>query len=177
MRIRISDLPSQGLTLNDSLDLESISTRLSEGRDAQIAMLEPPKVEITVMPTGGGAEARGIVTFRYKQACSACLEDRERSDKRKFKFVVRPRPAEDDPELDLYDDLGVVYIDGDYADFQEAIIETIILSLSLYWHPERDPNEKCRECGKECSILTKEAEAGGTSFGDLLKKAQQKRSN
>ena len=175
MRIRISDLPPQGLTINDSLDLESISTRLREGRDAQITILESPKVEMTVMPTGGGAEARGTVSFRYQQACSTCLEDRKRSDKRKFKFVVRPRPAEDDPEMELYDDLGVVYIDGDYADFQDAIIETVILSLSLFWHPERDADEKCLECGKDCSALNKEVDSAGTSFGDLLKIAQGKK--
>lgn len=175
MRIRISDLPPHGLTINDSLKLETISTRLQEGRDAQITLLEPPQVELMVMPTGGGAEARGVVSFTYQQPCSACLEERPRKDKRKFKYVVRPRPSEDNPEIDLYDDLGVVYIEGDYADFEDAIIETIILSLSLYWHPDRDQSEKCVECGKDCSNLSNEPEAGGTSFGDLLKLAQQKR--
>ena len=138
-------------------------------------MLEPPKVELMVMPTGGGAEARGVVNFRYQQPCSSCLEERIRIDKRKFKFVVRPRPAEENPELDLYDDLGVVYIDGDYADFTDALIETVILSLTLYWHPERDINEKCLDCGKDCSALTNQPKSDGTSFGELLKKAQLKK--
>jgi len=181
MRIRVSDIKSSGLKINDTISLPALNARMSEGgREADIIFLDAPVVEMTVRKTHGGAETKGRAKTRYKQACSLCLEgvEREIEVDTNFDFSYPTRTSQhqrDEGDTSITDDMEIYTIKNDHIEVEELIQENFILSLSVYWHPPIEPNGSCSVCKVKPGLFGKETSDTATqSLGTLLQQAQKK---
>jgi len=181
MRIRISDISSSGLKINDTISLPALNKRMSEGgKDADIVFLEAPSIEMTVKKTHGGAETRGIARSRYRQACSMCLKgvEKEVEVDTNFEFNYPARTAKHEREegdTSITDDMEIYTIQNDHIEVEELIQENFILSLSVYWHPPVDEKGSCSVCKLKPGLFGKETSEKTTqSLGTLIQQAQKK---
>lgn len=172
MRVRISDLPPQGLHIEESTPLEPLNNRLNEGDSCDIRFTTPPMVRITVTPTPDGAETRGEVSAKYLQPCGRCSDGIERSITADFNYILKPIPAHAVGKglAEFEDDVGILFFDGEHIELDGPIQESLIVQLSQYWSPPVDAEGKCTYCGKRSSLEATSA-GGTTSLGDLFKKA------
>jgi len=182
MKIRISDITHDGLTVKESLSLENLNARMKEGQDHGIEFITPPMVDLVVFKTPQGAETRGKVTARYRQPCSLCVEGVERDLEVETNLIFKAKPAdlanrpEGEEDEDYIDDVGISYFDGEHIELESIVQETIILSLSIYWHPPVDKSGNCQLCGKKYQG----AQSAGTvddkptTLGQLIKIAAKK---
>jgi uncharacterized metal-binding protein YceD (DUF177 family) len=70
----------------------------------------------------------------------------------------------------------VIVYEGDHVDLEEPLQESLILTINPFWHPERDANDRCTYCKRDCTsrVWGEEKQEGGqksSSFGNLLKGA------
>ena len=180
MKVQVSDLPVEGLKINDTIPLDSLNARMAEGRYKDIVFLVPPKVDISVTPTqAGGAETKGVVRSKYRQPCGRCLESLERDVEVECNFTLIQRP---EPEVGVteeildeafIDDVGLVYFDGDQIDLEDLIQETLILSLSLFWSPPVKENGDCELCAFNISKNANSKKGNDKiKLGDLFKQVK-----
>jgi len=174
MKIRISDIPSSGLNIKETIPLRPLNARLSEGSDNSIQFLEDPIVELVLEQNATGATAQGSVKSRYIQPCSRCAQELPRDIEVPLDFVLSERPSHDDDssidDEELIEDIGILYYENDQVDLEDFIQESLILALSLYWHPPEDKKGNCEVCGKHFGDEPKKNE-GLANLGELLKKA------
>lgn len=175
MKIRLTDIPKTGLPVSGALPLKNLNQRLSSGSDHGIVFTEDLMVNLIVNKSPTGAETKGTVKSRFRQPCSRCADGVERPIELKTNYILQPRPekARDEEADDYEDDIGITYYDGEHIDLEDLIQETIILSLSLYWHPPEDREGKCSQCHKQVvNINAKKVETPkGVNLADLLTKA------
>lgn len=175
MKVRLSDIPHSGLKVNDILPLDALNTRMSEGEHKDLVFTQAPQVELVVSRTQSGAETKGIVRTKYRQACSRCLENMERDLEIAANFILQPKPdpeeISDDVDADYTDDVGIAYFEGEHIDLEDLLQEALILSLTLYWAPPCDQKGNCTQCGAHRSKFELYDEPPGINLGNLLKKA------
>ncbi len=176
MKIRLTDIPADGLDIQESIPPTELNERLSTGNNHGIQFIDPLNVTLTVYKSPNGAETKGTVTSRYRQPCARCIEGVERPLTIETNYYLQQRPdVLRGHETEEYeDDIGITFYDGEHIDLDDLIQESIILSLSIYWHPDEDSNGKCTLCKKDIHNLQPNAEkksAKGVSLQDLLKKA------
>jgi uncharacterized metal-binding protein YceD (DUF177 family) len=175
MKIRLTDIPITGLPVAEILSKAALNQRLSEGDNHGIEFIDDLDVRLTVYRSAGGAETKGTVRSKYRQPCSRCAEAKERTLELATSFLLQPRPVTLEGERldECEDDVGISYFDGEHVDLEDLIHETIILSLSLYWHPEEDSAGKCTLCPRMTRTKPVQSvqEPGETVLGALFKKA------
>ena len=177
MKITVSELPAEGLKINDTIPLEPLNARMKEGRHKEIEFLEAPTVELAVTPTQtGGAQTEGKVVSKYRQRCGRCLDPVERTIEAALNFVLAQRPVvnvdgkEEVLTEDYIDDVGLVYFDGDQIDLEDLVQESLILSLSVFWSPPLKANGKCSLCDYKLEESNDpDPSQGRIKLGDLLK--------
>jgi uncharacterized metal-binding protein YceD (DUF177 family) len=175
MKVRISDIPPAGLKVNDTLPLEALNARMTEGRGKDILFTEAPTVNLLITRTQSGAETKGGVKTKYRQQCSRCLIDQEHPLEIKADFTLHHKPTaeeiSEDIEASFTDDVGIAYFEGDHIDLENLLQEALILTLSLYWAPPCDAKGNCTKCGLNRAKFESHDEPPGNSLGNLLKKA------
>ena len=177
MKVRISTISPNGLAVKDSLPLDALNTRMNEGRKNDIEFTEAPRVDLIVHKTGGGAEVKGVVSTKYRQPCSYCLEQIDQPLELPLNFFLAPKPAVEELESDsaseqFQDDVGIYYYEGDHIDLEDPIQEILILQLSRYWHPPVDEAGCCMRCERPVRTGESAEKSPTINLGDLLKKAQ-----
>lgn len=172
MRIRISDLPLEGLTVAETIPLEPLNARLLEGQGSDIRFTTPPEVHIRISRTPDGAETKGTVSSKYLQPCGRCALEIERDLTVDFNFILKPKPVasqvRNTGEFD--DDLGILFFEGEHIDLESTVQESLIVALSQFWSPPIDAEGRCTKCGKKADISVVSI-GGKASLGELLKKA------
>ena len=175
MKIRLTDIPAAGLPVSEILPQDSINQRLAEGRDVGIRFIEGLPVELTVYKSASGAETKGTVKTRYLQPCARCADGVERELELQTNYILQPRPQflDKNEEEQFEDDIGISYYEGEHVDLEDLIQESIILSLSIYWHPDEDAKGACVLCHQQVRAAdpVKKVAPKGASLGELLKKA------
>lgn len=176
MKVRISDIPHQGLTINETLSLAGLQARLQGGRGQEIKILKEPKVTLKVFKTLNGAETKGQVEVNLLQPCSRCILEKERHliVKLNFNFHQKPDPRvinELAPDADFSDDIGIFYFEGEHIELEEVIQEAIILQLNLFWKPDCDSHGICKTCGVSRDLFEFQDEVKASTLGSLFKKA------
>lgn len=166
MKVRIVDISPKGLHVTEELPLEPLNERMRQGKSQGVIFTAAPRVDATIFGNTSGAELKGTITSKYRQECSLCLEEKERTVTINTHFHLKQKPEGSEIE----DDIGIVYYEGEHADLDEVLQEELILSLSLYWHPPFDNDERCKECLKRRSELGLASQKTGATLGDLLKK-------
>lgn len=178
MRVRISDIPAKGLNVKDTISLERLNQRMTEGRGNDIEFIAAPEVEFTIFPLGNGGDLKGEISALVRQPCSRCLKVVERKLKVELSFALKPKPDpryEEVLESDSYvDDVGLIYFDGEHVELEETLQESLILTLSPFWHPDTDKNGACCGCGEKVKDLIEIGAPGKVTLGELMKGAKKR---
>ena len=176
MKIRISDIAPAGLNINDTIALGPLNERMAQGSDHSIQFLKDPQIKLFLERNATGATASGSVSSSYMQPCSRCAQELPRDIEVSLDFVLSERPTHATsgrpplPEEELLDDIGIIYYENDHVDLEGFMQESLILALSLYWHPPEDKRGNCEVCGKHFGDSPTKKEAL-VRLGDLFKKA------
>lgn len=170
MKIRVTDLPPSGATIESDLSVENLNARMNEAKGNDIRFLSAPQLSLHLRPEKGGVEVRGTVDSSYAQPCSRCLEEVRTPLHSDIQLTLKPkqsRPGVDrmTTSAEWADDVGIVYFDGEHIDLEDVIQECLILSLSPFG-PEHD---NCLGVPKHRS--DNQSEEKPTTLSDLLKRA------
>ena len=151
MRIRISDLSTRGLKINEKFPAELLNERL-RGSQTEIKACSPIQVvgEVNSI-TQDDAELNVTLTVDVIQDCASCLESKPHQLSNNLNLLLKPIPEEARAE-DYEDDVGISYYKGEHVDISELALEALVLAVDLYWHPERDEDDICLTCHKDCKI-------------------------
>ena len=168
MKVRLTDIPSEGLNIKDTIPLSALNDRMDEGPGNDIHFLTDPQVELSVTPQKGGFEILGSIGSRYRQPCARCLEEVEHPIDIDLNLFLKPKdlatPRSNKEEALDNDDIGIHYFTGEHIDLEDLIQETLILSLNPF-------NSDHQDCpGLE--LISKEEEEGSkNTLKDLFKRA------
>jgi len=168
MKIRLSDIPTEGLKIKDTIPLSALNARMDEGPGNDIHFLTEPQVDLSIAPQKGGYEIIGSIGSRYQQPCARCLEEVEHPINIDLNLFLKPKdPAA--PRLNEEggpddDDIGIHYFTGEHIDLEDLIQESLILALNPF-------NSDHQDCpGLE--LISKEEEEGSkNTLKDLFKRA------
>ncbi len=137
MKVRVSDIPPEGLEIADILPLEALNARMAEGPGNDVFFCFPPQVRLHLFARKGGTEISGSITAKLEQPCTRCLETVSAQFNREIQLFLKPK--EDRPGIDRRmnsdeweDDVGIVYFNGDTIDLEDILQESLILSVSPY---------------------------------------------
>ena len=161
------------MKIDTHLPLEALNERLREGAEsAQISFQASPIVDITLTRTLGGILVKGIVSGPCLQDCSSCAEPVPHEVTASIDWILQTPADRAGPEDEL-DDPGVIVYEGDHVELEEHLQEALILSLSPFWHPPRDSQDRCTHCKRDCSVKSwgSSSETPTSPFGTLLKGA------
>lgn len=182
MKILVTTIPFSGMKIDTHISKDSLNSRLREGsKDSVISFEDDPLVDITLARTHGGVIVKGIASGNCKQDCSSCGDLVPHETIAQIDWILQNASDRAAPDDDI-DDPGVIFYEGEHVDLEDPIQEALILSLSPFWHPPRDANERCTHCNRNCSAHSWETEEPKTrdgstgsekasSFGSLLKGA------
>ena len=169
MRVRISDIPHDGLSVDALLPVDHLNQRMGEGRNNDIVFLEDPKVEALITRTRTGATFKGELTTSYKQPCARCTDEQEQQLSVTANLVFHELLG-DEAEPDA--DVGVYFYRDGAIELEEIIQEQLILELEPFWYPKECENGDCETCGKNFKQKDEEqGEGGKVLLKDLLQKA------
>jgi uncharacterized metal-binding protein YceD (DUF177 family) len=188
MKILVTTIPFSGMKIDAHISKDSLNARLKGGsKDTVVSFESDPLVDITLSRTHGGVLVKGIASGRCKQDCSSCGDLVPHEAVAQIDWVLQNASDRAAPN-DEIDDPGVIFYEGEHVDLEEPIQEALILSLSPFWHPPRDTQERCSYCTKDCSAHrwgdqeptssdTSKGSPKTSSFGSLLKGALKGSSN
>lgn len=171
MQIRLTDIPPEGLNVNDTLSLENINARMNEAPNNDITFTQAPAVEAAVQKEKGGAEVTGKVAAAYKQVCPRCAQEVEHQVEKELSLILKRKESQPGRDRQTSkeewgDDIGILYFDGEHIDLEDVIQETLILSLSPYGAT----HDNCKSV-LEGQKKEEDSTEGKTSLGKLLKDA------
>ncbi|MEZ4754058.1 MAG: DUF177 domain-containing protein [Bdellovibrionota bacterium] len=168
--IRIDDIPiDRALEYDQEFSLEALNERMNLGVENDIIFTQAPKVSLTIKKNKGGAELKGTISTSFVQPCGRCTDEIERPILLELNFLLKPA-SEDTGELGE-EDLGIIYYDSDHIDIEDLVQETLIISMSAYWLPPKDKDDKCTVCNKVFKTPLDAEEKKGLNLGELMKKA------
>lgn len=178
MRIRVTDIPAAGRVIEETLSLDSLNERMNAGADNDILFTSAPIVRLQLRHTPGGAVVTGNVSTAYRQPCARCLDEVNQEISVDLYLVLKEEKERDletgGNEAD--DDAGIVHFQGDYVDIEEALQESIILKMSPFFSPPRNPDDSCSFCGLHFEKIYGDTGQNTVSpFGSLIKDALKKK--
>jgi uncharacterized metal-binding protein YceD (DUF177 family) len=151
MRVLVTSIPFSGMKIDAPISMDALNARLREGSvDNAIVFLDAPMADLTLTRTHGGVIVKGIISGTCKQDCSSCGDLVAHEALASIDWILQSASDRAAPD-DEMDDPGVIFYDGEHVDLEEPLQEALILSLSPFWHPPRDPSERCLECKRDCS--------------------------
>lgn len=183
MKVLVTTIPFTGMKIEAPISRDALNARLREGSDGNMVTFEDaPVADLTLTRTHGGVIVKGIISGTCKQDCSSCGDLVAHEAHASIDWILQGNADRAAPDDDL-DDPGVIVYQGEHVDLEEHLQEALILSLSPFWHPPRDKQERCTVCQRDCSRKlwrageNKPSDPSGaqpqstSSFGKLLKGA------
>lgn len=179
MKVLVTTIPFTGIKIEAPISKEALNTRLAEGLQYdQVTFDEAPTANLTLTRIHGGVVVNGVISGICRQGCATCADQVPNELNAQISWVLQTssdRAGSDD----TLEDPGVIIYEGEHIDLEEPLQEALILNISPFWHPARDPKELCLLCKRDCSKSSwKSTDDSGaqqpspsSSFGALLKGA------
>ena len=172
------------MKIDAPISQEALNARLREGSSENgITFEDSPLADLTLTRTHGGVLVKGIISGTCKQDCATCGDAVSHEACAQIDWVLQTASDRAAPDDEL-DDPGVIVYEGDHVELEEHLQEALILSLSPFWHPPRDKQDRCTVCKRDCSARawrsggdeapkseTANESGKASTFGALLKGA------
>ncbi len=150
MKIRIDDIPEEGLVLNFSGDSDILSESLVSVPVPSGTIIDPYMKGRLQIPAGSGELFMiGYIETSVRMACSRCLAEFSRDVNLDVSLIFRRRDAQnpaqeadrDEPDGDF------TFFEGPEIDPGEAIVQEILLALPMKALCREDCPGLCPHCG------------------------------
>lgn len=158
-RIRVSDIPSDGLKTHFELDAAGVSRRANDPADAleggnlglpRCNFIPPLKVELELSLESGTIYLRGSMPFSFTTACSNCLNQATYSDVLDLQIILKKKGSEGLEKDD--EDVGFGYYVGEDVECSSIVEDHLMLKLPYSVSCTSDCKGLCPGCGKNLNV-------------------------
>ena len=165
MQIRIGDMPAAGMTLEDSLAVESLPALMKLTRKGECIFHTPVDVRLFIVPTAGMFRVEGKLRTSVGLTCSRCLDAFSHSLASHFHVTyTREIPGETGASAEgqelRAEEMGLVPFEGEEIDFREMLQEQIVLSIPMQPCCRDECRGLCAQCGANLNRGACDCEAG-----------------
>jgi uncharacterized metal-binding protein YceD (DUF177 family) len=151
MKVLVTTIPYTGMKIDAPISRDALNARLGEGSNTDmVSFTDAPVADLTLTRTHGGVLVKGVISGRCKQDCASCGDLVPHEVVASIDWILQGSADRAAPD-DALDDPGVIVYQGEHVDLEEPLQEALILSLSPFWHPPRDQQERCSYCQRDCS--------------------------
>jgi uncharacterized protein len=144
MKIKVSELDEQGLTVTDTSALE----HAFGDRDWRL-----DSVSLQIDPDGRDVHVHGRVSATIPQTCGRCLEAFPASVDAPVDVTLQPRPAGGDSIELGADDLDVDFYEDDELDLDRVVETETTLALPMKPLCREDCRGLCPACGGNRNVV------------------------
>lgn len=154
MKIRITDIPPEGLNIDCELDRGALNERLAQAEQTSNSKRSPtyrfgpkPNAHLKLELEGSTVNVSGELDAEFVTGCSRCAEDVNQDISRPIKIVLKPRPSEGrNGEQD--EDLSIAFHNGVDVDTNALVEDFLILALPYSVLCSANCKGLCPHCGK-----------------------------
>ncbi|MFZ3072121.1 MAG: YceD family protein [Thermodesulfobacteriota bacterium] len=152
MKIKIDDIPDDGLSVNiaeDALVIEKAAGYSPEGRvGADFSIKSPVKARLSFYRSGELIDIEGDMDATIVMTCSMCVKDFDLSVSEHFtNRIILGSETSKEKELSK-SDMEVEYFSGDTLDTSAILLERIALDIPIKPVCSEDCKGFCASCGK-----------------------------
>lgn len=175
LKLRIPDIPVEGLTIPVEVPLEKALAAMAEYEDSEIELKSPIKATLKVDKTGQRVLVKGHLETAGIISCSRCLEDFELPIAEDIFVIFSKRePLRTEEEIGI-EDLSQEYYDGEIIDLGPIIYEQLILGLPIKPLCREDCFGICSQCGQnrndvDCDCAPETGHPGMAALGKIKNK-------
>lgn len=155
MRIRVADLPADGLTVEERIDPGRLRNLVALEENAGCDFKGPLTVNLRVTPSAGLVEVEGRLAGMVAMACVRCLTPTHRPLESSFRLAFTrtiPGEATEEPPQDRElraEELGLILFEGEDIDLRDAIQDQVILAIPMQPVCRQDCRGLCPRCGAD----------------------------
>ncbi len=153
MRIRIADMPADGMRLADSLEVAQLPELVRLTRQGTCRFQIPVDVTLHIARVADIYPVEGKLRTTVGLTCSRCLDAFEDTLASQFHVTYTRESAAGEGaataearELTA-EEMGLVPFEGDEIDFRNTLQEQIILALPMQPRCRHDCRGLCAQCG------------------------------
>lgn len=150
MKLRIADIPPEGLAVDFPLALPSLNDRVhasdSAGGDASYSFLPTPQAHFELMLEGSAVVIKGSVEGQFTTVCSRCAEQTTKSLSVPLDLVLKPEVTRSNADENA-EDLHFGFYSGAELDCIPIAEEFLILALPFTVLCKDDCRGLCLRCG------------------------------
>lgn len=150
MKIRVDDIPEDGLNLNFSGDRDILSLPTDWEETGQGMHIDPKLVgNVRIIPVGADVLISGEVEAAMSFQCDRCLEWFPVENRLSLNILVRTGPEQQEAEEDIEaDDQDTVLIDGKEFDLAAILLQEFLLEIPMKTLCREDCPGLCPFCGE-----------------------------
>ena len=143
MKVQVSDIPDEGITLE-----------FQETVKASVPLLSPVKARLRIEKVGSEVLAQGEVTTRMELQCSRCLRNFPRDMDMNIYVVYHPVEELKDEERHEVraDELDMGFYRNDELDIRDLIVEQILLNVPMKPLCRESCLGICPKCGADMNV-------------------------
>ncbi len=155
MKIRITEIPTEGREIEFSASLESLNKRVNAGHDPTTpASASSPEyifhgentASLRLDLHGSSVAVAGNARAQFSAACSRCAEPLERIVEADIDIMLKPKDINNKKKNeDEFEDLGFGFYDGKEVDCADIVEEYLILQLPYAVTCEAASVEECAQ--------------------------------
>ena len=151
-KIRVTDIPNEGLKTNFELDPVAVSKRANDPSDAmeggdlglpRYNFLAPLRVELELSLEGGTIYLKGEMPFSFTTSCVNCLNEAKYSDDLELQLILKKKGSNSEDE-----DIGFGYYSGEDIDCIPIVEDHLMIKLPYSVICSADCRGLCPRCGK-----------------------------
>lgn len=140
MKIKVSDIPKEGLTISAEYGDEVL--------EGQVSTREPVVVNLRAEKSGRDIRVKGNIKAQLSLSCSRCLEEFPWNLESEFDFVLVAPEKNPQTEKELTpEELDISFFDGEYVDVAQITAEQIFLHIPIKTLCDSDCKGLCPQCG------------------------------
>ncbi len=163
MKIRVSDIPEEGLTLRTEYGGEIL--------EGCVPVEGPISVNMRMERAGRNVRVRGDIRTTLRLNCSRCVEDFSWIVASEFDFpIITPEDSGKHPDRSLSpEDMEVSFFDGESVDVERIAAEQIFLLIPIKPLCREECEGLCPRCGANLNLGPCRCthEAGSSPFDAL----------
>ncbi len=155
-RIRVSDIPHEGLRTTFDLDPVAVSRRANEPSDAleggtfglpRYNFIPPLSVTVELSVESGNVYVKGQVPFSFSTSCVNCLGEAIYKDTLEIELILKKQGKEFEDE-----DIGFGQYSGEDIEFTDLVEDHLMIKLPYSVNCSPSCKGLCPKCGKNLNI-------------------------
>jgi uncharacterized protein len=153
VKIDLTNIPPEGKNFNFKFAQDWRKTDLEDARI--LGLGRPLSARIKIQPVGKRISIEGSVSTSLLLQCDRCLEPYSWDLSNDFRIFLSLSPITGGIDVELSeDDLNLDFIQDNFLDPEQVIVEQIILSLPMKTLCSVDCKGLCPACGSNLNVRT-----------------------